>query len=1178
MIAKIFKFLGIIFAVFLISLLVFVNTALFDKFLASRIKDKVLFNTGLELNFGNFYVSVFKGKLQAKDIKLGNVLKIKKVDFEISTLKLLVAKLDIEKARVFGIDVNVDRDFKMKPFSKNPEELDEKGFGNLVIRDFRLEDVNVHFSDKTGNVASFVSKDFLIQAGFNDKKGTYSGVVAFNNGQVVYNNNPYLLNVACYFDFDESALTIKELSISTGGLNIKSKGKFAKKGNTLSIKGDVDLYQLTKVEELKGVKAWFNLKGNLKLLKGKISITDGKRKAKGALIIDILNKKVQIKGLKGDFKEHRITLDTMLHFKKKLKITLASSIKGKYLKNFHANIEIVKNKEWDYNARFYGVDCGNGVCGIKVISGKIPKLSTVKLNLPILKTDIKDNSGWIDLNLKEARVFAHGDFFKNGNLFSGLLTVKRLKILGMDFPQMDANLKVVSKDYVVFNSILLKNGEGTAKIKGDYKKENLNLKAKLNGFPLKKALFFLDKQTLDDIEIFGAVEGDVSISGKYDNPEVKGSVTLLHTNIYGLFFPTVNADFTYENFKLSLSDIYILSGEGNLKGGGSINFDNGKIDLSLKGKNAELNYLPLEDLYAEGSDGNIKIYGSLDSLRINANFNIKDVMFSDISFGEGNLALSMKNNDVNIFFDLKNGLTGKGIVKNGEKVHFDFKAKDFVYSDDNNSVIVRGFFGFSGDVNDLSTFKGEGLITSLIVKNGINFRLHSNNISFKMQGLCLYVGKLRFYQKEPDIKIDLSHLTLDMKKDDISSDVTYETDGSLINGILKEQGVNGVSINGNIKGNVKLSGVIYSPFFLGDANFSGELTLKDAGYNINNVRLKVDFDYDLFKIKDFYGEIKDGSIRINGTVLRKDLDIHAKLHKIPVDMPGFYADASGIIFLKSESGAERYIASGYLQLKNGILKVEQMLSGETEESILDDIDLDLKTSLEGVTYSDKDISLMFGKSNLKMTGSASNPILHGVQYISKDSYLNIGDNRFFVERGKLVFDNPLENNPYVDIVASADLSNYKVRCFLKGSSDKINIKFLSDPPLNQNKILSILFGGGINTGIYDFYHTGNNENLSGVGAALALNTILSSFNSKMERTLKVDKFSISSQVFDVTRSPSPVMSFEKNLSSRLSFLFAQSLDTGGNLMELTYHMAGKRNVYIRNEIDGSITLEFEIIK
>ena len=82
----------------------------------------------------------------------------------------------------------------------------------------------------------------------------------------------------------------------------------------------------------------------------------------------------------------------------------------------------------------------------------------------------------------------------------------------------------------------------------------------------------------------------------------------------------------------------------------------------------------------------------------------------------------------------------------------------------------------------------------------------------------------------------------------------------------------------------------------------------------------------------------------------------------------------------------------------------------------------------------------------------------------------------------------------------------------------------------------------------------------------------------MKSTLGVDRFSISSQVFDVTRSPSPVMSFEKNLSSRLSFLYAQSLDTGGNLMELTYHMAGKRNVYIRNEIYGSVTLEFEIIK
>ncbi|BBB31727.1 hypothetical protein TTHT_0078 [Thermotomaculum hydrothermale] len=1178
MIGKIFKFIGYTILILIISLLIFVNTALFDKFLENRLKEQVLFTTGLELSFSKFYVSFFKGKLLAENIKLSNALTIKKIDLDIKSSRLLFAKLDIERARVYGVSVNIDRDFKIKSFSKNPKKLDKSGFESLIIRDFRLENVSVKFSDREGNVASFVSKDFLIQAGFNAKDGTYSGVIAFNNGQVVYNNNPYLLNVACYFDFNENSITIKELSISSGGLKIKSKGKFAKGKSEISIKGKADLFKLTKVEELKNVTVAFNLNGDVNVLKGDIFLTDGKRKAKGFLTINIPEKKVSVKNLSGNFKDHFISLDGNVSFKKKLKIALEASIKGKFLKNFHVNLDIEKAKEWNYNARFYGVDCGNGVCGVKVISGKIPKLSTVKLNLPILKTDIENNSGWIDLNLKQARVFAHGDFFKNGNLFSGLLTVKKLNLLGLNFPKMDANLTIKSKDYVVFDSILLKDGEGTAKLKGEFKNNKLNIKAKLNDFPFKKALFFLDKETLDQIEIFGAVEGDLNISGKYDNPEVEGSVTLLHSNIYGLYFSSVNSDFLYKNSVLKLDNTILEAGDGFMKGGGKINFDNEKIDLKFKGKDIELNYIPLEDLYAENSTGQVKIFGTLSDLKIDSNFSIQDVVFSDLSFGAGDFSLSMRNNDINLDFILKNGLSGKGIIKNGEEMDFNFKANKFIYNDGENSVVVSGEFGFTGKTDDLNTLSGSGKINSLEVKKGELFNLQAKNADFKMQGMVLTSSKLILTQSFPQLRIDMTNINLNIDKDEISSDLKFSGDAALVNNILKDQEIEGVSVNGELNGNFKLYGIIYSPFYSGDLGFKGSVDLKDAGYFVENANLKVTVDYDVFEIKNFYGKIKNGSINVSGTIIGSNIDLQAKVDSIPVDIPGFYADASGLVFLKSLTEEGRYSASGYLELKNGVLNVEQMLSGESEESFLDNVELDLKVSLEGVTYSDPDITLLFGKSNLKMRGSAANPVLSGVQLISKDSFLNIGNNRFYVERGRLVFNNPLENTPYVNIVASADLNNYRVRCFLKGSADKINIKFASDPPLSQNKILSVLFGGGINTGIYDFFHTGAEENLSGVGAALALNTLLSSFNSKMRKTLKVDRFFISSQVFDVTRSPSPVMSFEKDLSSRLSFLYAQSLDTGGNLIELSYHMAGKRNIYIRNEIDGSVTLEFEIIK
>ncbi len=1176
MILKIFKFIGYTIGVLILSAFIFINTGLFDKFLASQIKEKVLFNTGLELNFSRFYVSFFKGKLEADDIKFGNVLTIDKARFEIKSLKLLFGKLDIETARVYGVHINIDKDFQVTSFKQNPSELQQSGFASIIVRDFRLENVSVSFSDKKGNVASFVSKDFLIQAGFDERTESFSGVVAFNNGKLVYNNKPYLLNIACYFDFEDNALKIKELSISSGGLNIKAKGKLAQKKTLFEIEGDVDFYRLLKIEELKSVVAKFRLKGNFDLLSGTLSVSDGKRKASGNLTIDIKNKKIKLNSFKGNFKEHKIIADAVVSLGEKLKIAFAATVKGRYLKNFHANVDIAKDKEWNYNARFYGVDCGDGVCSVKVISGKTPSLSTVKLNLPILKSNIENNSGWIELNLKDAKVFANGDFFKKGKYFNGLISVKKLKFEGIEFPLMDGKIEVFSKDKIKVRSLYVKALQGTALLKGEYFKGDLDFSGKLENFPFKTALFFLDKQTLDEVDIHGSVNGSVRIKGIYSDPSVNGSVTLLHTNIYGMYFQSAASDFKYEKERLSLKNAVLSSGEGFLKGGGFIDFKSGGINMDFSGKKIDLNYIPIEDMYAENSEGYVKIFGTLEDLKIDADFKIGSTVYTDLELGGGRLKLKMENGDIGLDFALNKGLKGNGLIKAGRYMDFNFSAKNFLIEQSDTKVFITSDFNMKGDVEDLTSLEGKGNLSSLYVELSNGLTLYSDKALYFMKGMNLTIPSLKFKSNKGNLLLDFQNTFVDLNMSELKSTLNIEGDCEIVNFFLKANDITGIDIKGKIKGNLDVYGVVYSPFYSGQVQYGGSVYLKDADYVLENSQLNASVDYNLITVNSFTCNIEKGNVAVSGTVLDKSVDLQIKITNIPVNMPGFYADAGGLLFLKSVG--EIFVASGYLQLNNGIINEEQMINEEAEEGFLDSVFLDLNVNLEGVTYSNSEVNLFFGKSRLKMSGKASSPVLTGIQYLDRESYLIIGDTKFYLERGKLIFDNPIENDPYIDIVAFSDIRDYRVRCLIKGSSSLMNIKFVSDPPLGQNKILSLIFGGGLDTGVYDFFRTSQQANLSGVGAALALNTLLSSFNTKLKRTLRVDTFSISSQVFDVTRSPTPVLSFGKKLSSRLSFLFAQSLSGGENIMQFTYHMAGKKNVYIRNEIDGSTTLEFEIIK
>lgn len=126
--------------------------------------------------------------------------------------------------------------------------------------------------------------------------------------------------------------------------------------------------------------------------------------------------------------------------------------------------------------------------------------------------------------------------------------------------------------------------------------------------------------------------------------------------------------------------------------------------------------------------------------------------------------------------------------------------------------------------------------------------------------------------------------------------------------------------------------------------------------------------------------------------------------------------------------------------------------------------------------------------------------------------------------------------------------------------------------------MALLFGsGGISTGDRALAFAGEDAgDLTGAGVALALNNLFAPLQRKVRRRLGVERFSITPQMFDARSTPSPIVTFEKDISSRFTGTYSQSLiGSGENLLQFRYDMAGRKAVVARKEIDGSITLELE---
>ena len=67
--------------------------------------------------------------------------------------------------------------------------------------------------------------------------------------------------------------------------------------------------------------------------------------------------------------------------------------------------------------------------------------------------------------------------------------------------------------------------------------------------------------------------------------------------------------------------------------------------------------------------------------------------------------------------------------------------------------------------------------------------------------------------------------------------------------------------------------------------------------------------------------------------------------------------------------------------------------------------------------------------------------------------------RFTIEKGEIVFTGAREMNPYLDIEAAHQVSDYTVYVLVTGESRKPEINFRSDPPLDRDDIVSLLVFG-----------------------------------------------------------------------------------------------------------------------
>ncbi|MGA3126042.1 MAG: translocation/assembly module TamB domain-containing protein [Candidatus Korobacteraceae bacterium] len=101
------------------------------------------------------------------------------------------------------------------------------------------------------------------------------------------------------------------------------------------------------------------------------------------------------------------------------------------------------------------------------------------------------------------------------------------------------------------------------------------------------------------------------------------------------------------------------------------------------------------------------------------------------------------------------------------------------------------------------------------------------------------------------------------------------------------------------------------------------------------------------------------------------------------------------------------------------------------------------------------LARLSGNVDLRLRGTASRPIVLGrVNLLEGTIYFN--STKYRMERGDVIFNNPVRIEPALDVEISARVRDYDITLGFHGPINKLTPSYRSDPPLSSSDIISLL--------------------------------------------------------------------------------------------------------------------------
>jgi translocation and assembly module TamB len=220
-----------------------------------------------------------------------------------------------------------------------------------------------------------------------------------------------------------------------------------------------------------------------------------------------------------------------------------------------------------------------------------------------------------------------------------------------------------------------------------------------------------------------------------------------------------------------------------------------------------------------------------------------------------------------------------------------------------------------------------------------------------------------------------------------------------------------------------------------------------------------------------------------------------------------------------------------------------------------------------------------GDADLRLQGTAARPVLLGRADVTEgEAYFN--GTKYTLERGDVVFANPVTTTPVLDLQASTRVRDYDLTLNLNGSLDKLNLTYHSEPPLPVADIISLLALGQTQQQTAASQQSGASPFAAQASSAILAEALNSAMSTRSRSLFGISHIKIDPQGLNTETSPtttSPAVTIEQQVQDNLTVTYTTNVSqTSQQIIQVQYNLTRNVSLLALRDYNGVVSFEVRI--